>query len=223
MGVTDARLRAESTPPAAPAPPPISFSPPRGLLSQVAPTPPPAPEEAAFPSIESLIAEMTAAAPAGEAFYDPEYDLRGRMPVGWKLRDSARWPTKELQYIFDVADYPLALPRLYYRKFPERRTVTKEQMGEWLQQESMIRARQRITLEKLTDYRVRKGVLRTVGEHQAMTWLSDYTNLGERWIEFTTQIHTLDGAVLISINAPARNMAVLFPQLESMVQSITVP
>lgn len=223
---SQAMLRAESAPLAAPTPnpPAISFSPPTGLLSQVAPkAEPPSAPEISFPSIEALIAETTAAAPTGEAFYDPEYGLRGRLPTGWKLRDSARWATKELQYVFDVADYPLALPRLYYRKFPERRTVTPEQMIEWLQQEALARARQRITLEKLTDYRARKGMIRTIGEHQAMTWLSDYTNLGERWIEFTTQIHSLDGAVMISLNAPARNMAALFPQLEAVVQSITVP
>jgi hypothetical protein len=96
-------------------------------------------------------------------------------------------------------------------------------MAEWLQKEALARTRQRVFGDGIKDYRARKGALRSVGEHEAMSWLADYTHQGERWIELSTEIHSLDGSVLIAINAPASNMAALFPQLETVVQSISLP
>jgi hypothetical protein len=208
-----------------PAKPPVSFAPPRPLLSQVEPGQrAPAVPEVSFPSVETLIGEIAAAAPPGEeSLYDPDYGIRAHLPQGWKVRASSRSTTPpEVQFVFEVVDYPLAGAFLHYKKFAERRTLEKDQMKEWLEREALVKAKKRFE-EGRTDYKVRKGVLRNLSDRPAMSWLADYTFLGERWIEFISQIHTLDGVITLTVNAPARNMAVLFTQIETIAQSTTIP
>lgn len=216
---------------------PVAFAPPGSLLSQTKPGQPPSPgaatPEMSFPSVEALVRESAAAAPAGEqAFYDPEHGLRGRIPPGWKLKDSFRGP-ENVVFLFEVPEHARAQVMLNYRKLAARQTLDAEQTIAWLEREALAQSNQR-RWQGIGQYRAQKGKMRTVGDHPALTWLANYTATKprsakgpaiarERWIESQTQIRTPDGTAIFSLRAPEADMPALEAQFESLVQSVSLP
>jgi hypothetical protein len=157
------------------------------------------------------------------AFFDPVYHVTGKIPDGWAMRQSARWGQKENTIWMRDPEHPAATPSAYYRMFDEPMTLSAADADTWMRGEAVAKAKLRVD-NGLADYTNRPEIVSlTIGDRPALTWTADFTRNGEAWSESLTRIYSANCTMLFFLQAPAKDLPVMLPAFQGMMQRTVVP
>jgi len=116
-------------------------------------------------------------------FLDPEYGVGGEIPgrLGHALLRSLG--AKETTIFFQDPDHPRVIPSLYYKIFPEQKSLSPAEITAWLMSARPGKGAQRIA-GGAVDYKKPADLTeRLIGDRPALSWMADFTRNGEPWVE----------------------------------------
>jgi hypothetical protein len=156
-------------------------------------------------------------------FLDPVYNLAGKLPPGWTMRQSMRWGEKQNTLFFHDEDHPKTVPSIYYKVYDQPMTLAGDEIDAWMRKTVEDKTQQRIA-GGMSDYVVRPEIISTtIDGRPAMIWTADFTANGQQMTEYLTRIYSPNATVLLFTRGPTDQIEAAKPAYQQLMETIILP
>jgi hypothetical protein len=160
---------------------------------------------------------------SGVAEYrDPEFAVSVKLPKGWEIAKAFRWGDQETTAPIMAAGAEEAI-RLYFKMRPNP-AKSEEETRKLLLADPEAKARQRV-MAGIADYRIRPNSVepRTIGGRPALACVADFTQDGQKMVEYLVWVSGDQANALFFARAPYADLGGLRQRLDPVIESLKLP